>query len=287
MTLRIIYIASDGRSGSSLLESILSNAPNSISVGECFRFWERFYKADTRCGCGKRIESCNLWRNVDRDLQELRYSISQFKNSARYFLRYAQFRSLDTMDPQLVALFPIVKRFYSSIAQHSNSTVILDSSKSPSWAKLLTRIDGFDVRIIHLERSLAQVTRSWRRHVRLPEYTERDVWMPTKSRTMCTRTWLRVKILASRLASCSDYYFLRYERLCSETADVLRELGDFTGENYLNRDLHFLENHAIAGNPLRHERKLDPIKVTSRNLEYGGLADAALNLLDKTASLFW
>ena len=40
--MKIIYIAGDGRSGSTLLDSVLNNAEDSLSIGEFSRFWTRY-----------------------------------------------------------------------------------------------------------------------------------------------------------------------------------------------------------------------------------------------------
>jgi|AntDeeMinimDraft_4_1070355.scaffolds.fasta_scaffold02973_4 hypothetical protein len=40
--IKIIYIAGDGRFGSTILDAVLANTENSLSNGECNRFWQRF-----------------------------------------------------------------------------------------------------------------------------------------------------------------------------------------------------------------------------------------------------
>jgi hypothetical protein len=53
---KLIYIAGDGRSGSTLLDSVFNNLDHSISIGEFSRFWTRYLEGDSKFGCGENIK---------------------------------------------------------------------------------------------------------------------------------------------------------------------------------------------------------------------------------------
>ena len=67
----IIYVMSDVRSGSTLLENILSNAPNTLSVGELHHLDSHLYKGkwgrpwNWTCSCGKSIDNCKFWNKTN------------------------------------------------------------------------------------------------------------------------------------------------------------------------------------------------------------------------------
>jgi len=248
--LRIIYIVGDGRSGSTLLESMLNNSEQVISVGESFRFWERFYKGETLCGCNLQISECNLWRQVDTHLSQTikDYDPAKIKKIMNEVLLYKNFNNLHKFSNTLI---PIAREFYRSIAAASGKSIIVDSSKSPSWGKLLSLITEFEVNYIHLERSLPFVASSWKNKVLLPEYSSRKVYMPLKSNLGILRTWIRVKVLSHKLRDV-NYIFIRYEDLCHHTDQLLTRLYLFLKLDLPSVATYYYKlNHAIAGNPIR------------------------------------
>ncbi|MBL4663658.1 MAG: hypothetical protein JKY22_08925, partial [Flavobacteriaceae bacterium] len=182
--IKIIFIAGDGRSGSTLLDTVLSNVEESISVGECHRFWVRYVENESHCACSKVMQNCSLWSKVEQKLQDKfpDYSASEFEKKVREIQYYKNFKRIPSLlkSEEWVYFAEVVKAFYTTISEVSESKCIIDSSKSMPWAYLLQQMDGFDVRIIHLERNLTEVANSWKKIIRLPEYTKREVFMPKK-----------------------------------------------------------------------------------------------------------
>ncbi len=48
----LLYIGGVGRSGSTLVERVLNEAPEVHAMGETHHLWERGITADQLCGCG-------------------------------------------------------------------------------------------------------------------------------------------------------------------------------------------------------------------------------------------
>lgn len=261
--IKIIYIVGDGRSGSTLLESILNNDTSVISVGEVYRFWERYYKGNTFCGCGNKIDRCELWTKIDLNLKSrfgVNYDVNRIKKIIKELCRYRNFKSLESATSDFTYLREIVSIFYSSLLLHSGKSVIVDSSKSPSWAKFIYSIPQFDICYIHLERNLAYVASSWKKKILLPEFMSKEVMMPQKSDFNILRTYIRVKMLGNRLRNF-NYIFVKYEDLCLNPQVVINAIVAFASLNPLNiNSLYHCPNHAIAGNPKR-SNKMDPIII--------------------------
>jgi hypothetical protein len=91
-----IYIVGDGRSGSTILDAILGNASDTVSVGECCRFWKRFNEKKTLCGCSEKIENCKLWSKVDFSIREKfqNYNSEEFEKKVRYILYFKNFKKI-------------------------------------------------------------------------------------------------------------------------------------------------------------------------------------------------
>src|SRR5688500_1444385 len=61
---KILYIASDSRSGSTLLDLMLGQADEIFSVGELRHVWERSYLKNELCGCTRPCGECACWAAV-------------------------------------------------------------------------------------------------------------------------------------------------------------------------------------------------------------------------------
>jgi len=245
----------DGRSGSTLLDSILSNIDNSISVGECHRFWTRFYENESLCGCSDKIGNCTLWSMVDTELKDQFdwYDPSEFEKRVREIQYYRNFKRIPSLlsTDEWLHFSEVVTTFYTAISNISEKKVIIDSSKSVSWAYMLQQLGDFDVRIIHLERNLTSVANSWKKMIRLPEYLDKAVYMPTKSNWLVTKSWIKIKSMALKLKRKGPYFFLRYECFIKNPRQWLEQLMNFIDEQIDSNALKGQPNHAIGGNPIR------------------------------------
>lgn len=253
--IKIVYIMGDGRSGSTLLDSVLSNANESISIGECHRFWLRFYEAKSICGCGEPIEVCPLWKQVDNKIteQHAAYDAHFFLKQVRQIQLYQNYKRIpELLKQEEWQLFKeVLKTFYTAITEITGKQVLIDSSKSVAWAYLLQELKFVDLRIVHLERSLTAVANSWKKEVRLPEYVDTQVMMPIKSNLVIAKSWLKIKWMAKRVQKNGAYYFLSYESFCNQPDTYIAQLSQFLALELNTAALRSKPNHAIGGNPMR------------------------------------
>jgi hypothetical protein len=61
--MKIVYISGIGRSGSTLLDLIISSNSKTFSVGEVYKFYT--FDKKTKCACGEIIENCDFWKEVN------------------------------------------------------------------------------------------------------------------------------------------------------------------------------------------------------------------------------
>jgi hypothetical protein len=64
---KVAFIGGWGRSGSTLLASMLGEVPRMTPVGELRYIWERGLHDDELCGCGERFGECPFWQAVGRE----------------------------------------------------------------------------------------------------------------------------------------------------------------------------------------------------------------------------
>src|SRR6266498_4080255 len=63
-TLKVLYIAGAGRSGSTLLDGVLGQLDGFFAAGELRYLWERGLQESRLCGCGVAVRDCPTWRAV-------------------------------------------------------------------------------------------------------------------------------------------------------------------------------------------------------------------------------
>jgi len=265
--IKIIFIAGDGRSGSTLLDAVLSNIEGSISVGECHRFWVRFEENEARCSCSEIMQDCTLWAEVEKQIQAKfpDYNVSEFEKKVREIQFYKNFKNIPFLlqSKKWIHFAEVVNAFYKAISEITGSQCIIDSSKSMPWAYVLQHMTDFDVRVIHLERNLAAVGNSWKKTVRLPEYTEREVFMPKKGNVLVAKTWLKIKAMGRVLKRDPQYHFVNYRMLCKNPNTELKKIMELVDENIPLKELRVRPSHAIGGNPMRSSLEKIEIKNTT------------------------
>jgi hypothetical protein len=69
---RLVYIGGYGRSGSTLLEYLLTASPAVVACGEVARHFERFGRIKT-CTCGRSMQACPVWSRVQHTSGKLSY----------------------------------------------------------------------------------------------------------------------------------------------------------------------------------------------------------------------
>lgn len=265
-SVKVIYIAGQGRSGSTILDRMLGQLDNCVSVGELRYIWDRGFSNNELCGCNLDLNDClfwgevvdrafggrkslnveqvqALWRSVD-SVRYIPYLIPGFP-AAKYVQRLEQYRR-------------IVRNLYLAISEVSGSGVIIDSSKYAWHASLLATIPEIDLHLIHLVRDSRAVSYSWQRKTIRPEIDGAAAFMDTYSPVPSAFAWLYRNILAhfNLLADC-PHMRVRYEDFVASPHQALRTILDAFGEEsqelaHIAQNQVFLEaSHSVAGNPAR------------------------------------
>jgi hypothetical protein len=265
----VLYLAGQGRSGSTLLERVLDGVPGVVSVGEVVHLWERGLARDERCGCGLAFRACPFWRAVGeaayggwgaldvarvRDLQD---RVDHTRLIPALLLR----RLLPAYRARWGAYGEVVEALLRAVATTTGAAVVVDSSKHVSTAFLLASLPGVDLRIVHLVRDARGVAWSWSKRVRRPEVSTAVAWMPTYPARRVAARWLADNLALHALRrSGLPSALVRYEdlvaapeaelaRVLALVADRVRapEPGTLAGDGAV----HLVPGHPVAGNPLR------------------------------------
>lgn len=261
----LVYVLSNGRSGSTLLDLLLGSHPRAWSVGELQVLpWEL---AENRapCGCGAPLGACDFWAPLlgERSFETGPAPLHFFRDAHGFgkVLRASHARDLLAGRPlgahaPLAAIYAehtarLLERVRPEAERRRGGDVrwIVDASKDPYRLLWLAASDRFDLRVVHLTKdprafvhSMTKDGAGTARH-RVARFTARWVIENGLMRAVTERALARDRVRR-----------VRYEDLAGDPERTLAELGDWLGLDGLERALEQfreVENHAVSGNQMR------------------------------------
>jgi hypothetical protein len=263
---RVLYIGGTGRSGSTVLDSLLGCFPGVFSGGELAFLWQYGLVAHGKCSCGAPLESCPFWAEVlgrvsstvavDAErMVELRRRFRSAHLPLMFSRSFCE-RKLDALEE-----FPsVVELVYRSLADSSGATLIVDSSKEPHYSYILRERTGLPVYFLHLVRDPRAVGMSWRRS-RTERGLDGGVQMERRG-TLKSSLYYNVSNTAAELLwkKNSHYAFMRYEDFVDRPHEAVRRIGEFVGMELAvddvldaHRSFERVGQHSAWGNPNRFE----------------------------------
>lgn len=157
---RVLYLAGSGRSGSTLVTTVLGQLPGFFAAGELRYLWRRGIVENRPCGCGLPLVDCPLWTRVRADLPG-----TDAAGIAGRLVERLRLRRLPVLLRRHRNGRPPVPghpddthlaRLYASIAAHAlpgqGDGVVVDSSKLPPYGALLGGLPGIELYVLHVVR---------------------------------------------------------------------------------------------------------------------------------------
>ena len=270
--LPILYILSSSRSGSTLLSLMLGSLPGVLALGEFARVWREGIERNHYCACGARFLDCPLWSGAIADA----LGPCDAARARAFFRAEGPLHRRSRVLRPHYRLFqgPIGAAFhealaarielYRALAKRAGASLLVDSTKRPTYALAFRRHRAVDFRVIHLVRDARAVVYSNRRPKPSPLPGDPDHLMSTAPPPRVALRWTRLHLLAELdvrpfLPTMRVYY----EDLCRNPEREMRRILRFAGRPELAR--HFdpdairPENHMLQGNPIRYDR--GPVRV--------------------------
>jgi hypothetical protein len=258
----VVYLAGSGRSGSTLITTVLGQLDGVFAAGELRYLWQRGIAENRPCGCGLPFADCPLWTSVMAELPEA--DPARIAAGLRTRLRMralpALLRRHRRGEPAL-APHPddaVIAALYGALAKRAGP-VIVDSSKLPPYGALLGTLPGLELYVLHVVRDPRATAFSWRRRrgldgaaddrlmSRPPVWKAALLWLVWNSATM--RLW------AGRP---ERYLRVRYEDFVAAPAATTRRIARFAGLDPAELPfptggaVRLAPTHSVAGNPSRH-----------------------------------
>ncbi len=250
--LKVLYIAGNGRSGSTLFDVILGQVPGFFAVGEVRNVWDYGLVENRPCGCGAPVRECEIWGKVFRSfpedrsfdpaiVAEWRERFAQTKHLVPIFLRGRRYAEAEDKKDYL----RVTEQLYQAIARTTGARVVVDSSKWPAYAYLLDSIPSLDVHVLHLVRDPRACAFSWRRR----QQAEPGKYLDLQGPVYSTSYWTVWNPAIHRLFGKRDqrYLFMRYEDFVAAPRRHIDAVLRFVGEDTASAPFASEDTVAVAG----------------------------------------
>jgi len=265
LTIKVLYIAGSGRSGSTVLDRILGQFDGFFAAGELCNLFSRGLVAKRRCGCGLPIPDCPTWAGILKEAFDGPAGVDA-KRLAAHSARQLRPRKLPSVaaarwsgrPPGTPEHEEILAALYRAVWRQTGCRVIVDSSKSPVYATLLAAIPGIQVHVVHLVRDPRATAFSFLRKKQLPDFGD-DRVMITQAPLVSARRWALWQVVAELFWRRSGRYLqLRYEDFTRAPRAAVEEILALAGEQAA-ADSPFVDDHtvrlgathSVSGNPNR------------------------------------
>ncbi len=125
--LRIIYILGLGRSGTTLITSLLNSHPDIVGIGEVNNILTQ--NDSSKCSCSFSLEKCPFWSSIFKEInnnlgftrEDVRSIIHKQERKRNFF---------NPFKPMNEDYLTLNKSFYSVVSEISGQNIIVDSSKN-------------------------------------------------------------------------------------------------------------------------------------------------------------
>jgi len=260
-TIKVIYIAGSGRSGSTILDRVLGSLEGVFSLNEIYRIWQDGFIENNLCSCGKPFTVCPFWSAVVADAIKdqshigRHFALSSGVEHSRHFPGLYTGMTSKKFKAKVEDYTEILRKLFFAIAKFSGEEIIVDSSKIPSRALILSRVPGIEVHILHVVRDVRAVVHAWQKNKYNPA---RRVSMRRYPAYRTIFFWIMRNAFSELLSSKLPYVRVSYEDFASNPRGTLQSVVDriqpvrgqrlpFTKDNSI-----YLEPvHSISGNPQR------------------------------------
>lgn len=284
--LNLIYVASIGRSGTTLFESMLGAHSQIESLGELHLWPHEIRDGGVRpCGTGHYVQDCPFWSSMRNQVDPLTQPAPQIdffreEHDAGRTLRPSRLSDFtpgpldDATEAQIrqygLNNYEVFAAFQDEVERHTGRRPrwLVDASKDPYRLLWLQRSGLFNLKVFHMVKHPCgfaySVTKdrihgtSWATHLPRYYHTARQSLAWVVQNRLLSR-------IADQLLSPDQYRLLHYEQIASAPYDRFREACAFLGVDYEEAavtDFRSGSRFTIAGNPMRYEDR--PIELDER-----------------------
>ncbi len=255
----LIYIMGTGRSGTTILEVLLSSAPKVVGAGELTYICRDAFVRGLPCSCGQLARECPFWMEVWERSGLSPADLAEGEDCNRRLEKHAAFPRVAlglTPRSQLESYERLNGRLVEGIAEAGQADFVVDSSKYAARALLLSQLLARPVKVILITRDPAGLLAAFRK----PNKGEQSPKSTLAAATYYLVSLACFKFVKIRLAS--RVLSITYEQLIADPVSVLQKIQDWAQVDLgdaiarLQQGLPFTVSHIVTGNRLRHQKQV-------------------------------
>ncbi|MBT3199310.1 MAG: sulfotransferase [Phycisphaerales bacterium] len=262
--LKILFVAGCSRSGSTLLGRLLDQVADVFDMGEFHHLWKYGFEPGNLCSCGREFCDCPVWNDVFPEpdavnIKKVRKLRSQAFRPWRKPAIVRPFFNTSEHRQALDKYATLIGDLLDRIRNTTGAGILVDSSKNPLQARLLSHIEGVELHVVHLVRDSRAVAFSHSRTRKLPQASGQGIYQKRLGWWGSSSLWRNENTDAERLVPLAkSYNLLKYEDLVSAPRQTIARVIEPLGlgpdaVDFIDADgLAQLESgHCPCGNPMR------------------------------------
>lgn len=277
---KVLYIAGNGHSGSTIIDIILGSTKDYFSAGELSYITRKGLKKEY-CSCNELISDCKIWNkifelwitNMNITLKEYSELRNRYEGN-KYFFKVLFCYFFPSKNFNLYVTN--TKFLFEAIHIVTNATVIIDSSKISSRALILKKI--VPISIIFLLRNFKGVLNSEKKNIKKDVLNGIEMNSKPKKTLSVFKNWFFTNLTCNFLVlfiESQKLFFLDFIK----DPRILININHYLPENMLSKK--YKADHMIAGNSIRLKspqkikkyKELEYLRLNSRNIYFSDLIE--------------
>jgi hypothetical protein len=234
-----------GRSGTTLLATILNTNEDVVTLGEMHQFKD-YLNGEKACSCGEKLQACPFWKEIQQALPQSTIEGLEYCEKCENHKNIPKL--LFTKKPNQVYL-GTQENIFQNISKQSPKKALLDSSKYIGRYLLLSKSKNLNIRGIYVVRDIRGVINSFNKKVQTPKLPISTILyyglINFFGQLVC---WMDRKVVKVKYEDFVDNPRMELERINKHV---------FLGEEKKVTLPEFLEvPHIIGGNRMKSEKKI-------------------------------
>lgn len=251
--MQVLYLMGAGRSGTTLLATVLGESSQIVTLGELNQFLDYLIE-NKRCSCAQHLSECEFWRPVVTELLT-RYTIEELMEINEYQERTeAHSNIVPSFFIKKERYIKFQKELFDIIYEANPGTYFLDSSKYISRCLQLRRTKGMELKVIYTVRDVRGVINSFGKKVQTSKSPASTILYYSLINFFGQLFYWRT--------SKKDVMKLRYEDFVSQPTQSIQNIASFVQiplddiVSKLDKQEQFIMPHIIGGNRMKNQSKI-------------------------------
>ncbi len=249
MLINIVYLLGAGRSGTTLIASVLNTNRSVQTVGELHQFPEYLYE-NKNCSCGEALQQCSFWSKVLSYLKKNNFSCTHedifFYDTKE---RHSKIPKLLLSPSSNIKYDNFQEQTFASIQATSDKKWILDSSKYISRFLMLNSNKRFNTKGVFVVRDVRGVVYSFSKKVQ----TTRNPLNAIIYYSLINYIGEFVCLINKNIIKIKYEEFVKNPELQSKR--ILSHLGDNENSGQINLDSITMP-HIVGGNRMKKNKSI-------------------------------